>query len=64
MQRQELELERKRQFAEIAERKELQEMEAKLAHAELLEQFEVDSDDQISDDGNRELDVSCEFISI
>ena len=29
-----------------------------LAHAELLEQFEVDSDDQISDDGNRELNMT------
>ena len=46
MQRQELELEKNQRLAEIAERKEMQEMEARLAHAELIEQYEVDSDDQ------------------
>ena len=58
MQRRELELEKNQRLAEIAERKEMQEMEARLAHAELIEQYEVDSDDQISESGNRELNIT------
>ena len=58
MQRRELELEKNERLAEIAERKEMQEMEARLAHAELIEQYEVDSDDQISEGGDRELNIT------
>ena len=36
----------------------MQEMEARLAHAELIEQHEVDSDDQISESCNRELNIT------
>ena len=58
MQRGELELEKNQRLTEIAEMKEMQEIEVKLAHAELIEQYEVDSDDQVSENGNRELNMT------
>ena len=36
----------------------MQEMEARLAHAELIEKYKIDSDDQISESGNRELNIT------
>ena len=44
--RKELELERKRRLAELAEGKALQEREAQLVETELIEQLEVGCDDQ------------------
>ena len=58
--RQELELERERRLAELAERKALQELEAQLAEAELIEQRGVGCDDQClsSDDENEGQNVA------